>query len=251
MNEGRMLRKRISRSRKFASLSKDAKILFCMLIPHYDPHGKMNGSPHFIKGEVVPYIDELTVPVIKKCLVEISQKTSVKWFQQDGLWWLHSTNDQEHQKFNKVKVRKDLLPSWSNSRPTPDLLQSNARVTPEFGTHKVEEEEEKEVEEEKEEEEESSNPGECAAKRQNQKTARAPEKQNGSVKPQPHLFRESPYFDPFVLTEKLSDWPEERVMHYHEDMLSASEAKGLKYLDWSAVAVQWYLRDIKRARRPP
>lgn len=146
MNEGRMLRKRISRSQKFASLTKDAKILFCMLIPHYDPHGKMNGSPHFIKGEVVPYIQELTVPIIQKCLLEISDKTSVKWFQHDGLWWLHSTNDGEHQNFNKVKVRKDLLPSWSNSRPTPDLLQSNAGVTPELGTDKVEEEEEVERE---------------------------------------------------------------------------------------------------------
>lgn len=61
----------------------------------------------------------------------------------------------------------------------------------------------------------------------------------------PHTFRESPYFDPFSLAEKLSDWPEERVMQYHEDMLSASDSKGLKYLDWSAVAIQWHLRDLR------
>lgn len=143
MNEGRMLRKRISRSRKFSSLSKDAKILFCMLIPHYDPHGKMNGSPNFIKGEVVPYIDELTVPVIKKCLQEISNKTSVKWFEHDGLFWLHSTNDQEHQNFNKERIRKDLLPSYE---PTQEQIRSNSGVDQELLTHK----EEEEVEEEKE-----------------------------------------------------------------------------------------------------
>lgn len=144
MNEGRMLRKRISRSRKFASLSKDAKILFCMLIPHFDPHGKMNGSPNFIKGEVVPYIDELTVPIITKCLREISNKTSVKWFQCEGLSWLHSTNDQEHQNFNKERIRKDLLPSYEQAQ---EQVRSYSGVDQELVTHK--EEEEQEVEEER------------------------------------------------------------------------------------------------------
>jgi hypothetical protein len=64
-----------------------------------------------------------------------------------------------------------------------------------------------------------------------------------------HSFRESPYFDPFALEEKLSDWPEERVKEYYERMLSASDASGLQYFDWSAVAIQWYLRDQKPRRR--
>ena len=64
-----------------------------------------------------------------------------------------------------------------------------------------------------------------------------------------HSFRESQYFDPFRLQEKLSDWPEERVQEYHERMLSASDASHLVYFDWSAVAIQWYLRDQKPRKR--
>jgi len=70
---------------------------------------------------------------------------------------------------------------------------------------------------------------------------------NGKVKL--HTFRESPYFDPFELTKALHDWPESRVLFYYENMLSASDARGLKYLNWSAVATQWYLRDLRDGKK--
>lgn len=131
-----MIRKRISQSKGFAALSTQAQVVFCMLIPHYTPHGKMNGNPYFIKGEVMPFIKWATVPAIERCLKEISSHTSVKWFSIDGIWYLHSTNDQEHQTYQDGKIRKDVFPDFQPSKiqdnSSKHKLQSNSRVTPEL-----------------------------------------------------------------------------------------------------------------------
>ena len=94
----------------------------------------MNGNPYFIKGEVMPFIKWATVPAIERCLKEISTHTSVKWFQIDGIWFLHSTNDQEHQTYQDGKIRKDVLPDFLPSKiqqeNSKDKSQTNSGVTP-------------------------------------------------------------------------------------------------------------------------
>lgn len=116
-SKGRMLRSDISKSKKIASLSDRSLILFFMMIPHLNSFGKMNGSPHFIKGEVVPLLDQFTVPVIERCLSEISDKTSVKWFNLDGLFYIHSVSWEEHQELREDRRGQDLLPNYSGSIP--------------------------------------------------------------------------------------------------------------------------------------
>jgi hypothetical protein len=114
---GRMLRKDISRSKGFASLSDNAQVLFLMMIPHFNSHGKMNGSPHFIKGEVCPRIDRLTTNSIHKYLEEISGKTNVKLFTHDGLPYIHATNWDNHQDLRKDRIGEDILPDYSRTTP--------------------------------------------------------------------------------------------------------------------------------------
>jgi len=90
-----------------------------MLIPHFDSHGKMNGDPLFIKGEVVPLIPWATVSVIRQSLAQISEKTNVKHFLHGGRWYLHATNWQEHQYIREDRTGTDLLPSYSGLNPEP------------------------------------------------------------------------------------------------------------------------------------
>jgi len=87
---GRMIRKDASNSKRLARLSPRALALFGMLIPHYDVYGKMNGDPMYIKSEVVPLIPWFSLGVIRKTLAEIDRETNVKWFQNEGRWYLHS-----------------------------------------------------------------------------------------------------------------------------------------------------------------
>jgi hypothetical protein len=112
--KGRMITKDISDSKRFALLSPQAGILFCMLIPHYDSHGKMNGGPGYIKEEVCPRIPYLTIKNIPIYLKEISKKTNVKWFEHDGRYWIHSTKFlSDHQNLNLERLGVDKLPSYS------------------------------------------------------------------------------------------------------------------------------------------
>jgi len=114
--KGRMLNRDISNSKGFGKLTAPAAVLFTMLIPHYTPYGKMNGDPGYLKGEVCPRIPYLTVANIPKYMKEITEHTSVKWFQYDERWWIHSIKFiSEHQHINMERIGPDLLPNYSVS----------------------------------------------------------------------------------------------------------------------------------------
>lgn len=110
--KGRMIRRDISRSMGFAALSTEAQLLFCLMIPHFSAHGKMNGSPHYIKGEVVPLLKRFTTQAIDKCLREITEKTSVKWFEKTGVSYIHATRWDEHQDIREDRRGEDEFPDF-------------------------------------------------------------------------------------------------------------------------------------------
>ena len=133
---GRMINKDISLSAKIASLSCESMALFCLLIPHFDSHGKMLASPYAIKGNVCPLINWLTIEKIESYLEEISAKTNVKWWQDEkGLHYLQSLNWTEHQDLRTDRLGADRLPDYpgtkSQVQKTPDgKLPDNSRTTP-------------------------------------------------------------------------------------------------------------------------
>jgi len=119
-----MIRRDISKSLKFSSLSKDSQVLFCLLIPHFNSYGKMNGEPSFVKGECVPLLHYLTIPKIKRCLREITLKTSVKWFKKDDLFYLQATSWKDHQDIRGDRLGHDELPVY------PGVVQDNSSTSP-------------------------------------------------------------------------------------------------------------------------
>ena len=140
----RMLTKEISKTEKLPELSKDSLILFFLLIPHLDSHGKMNGDPYFVKGEVCPRFKWFTIPKIRSCLKDITSKTNVKWFEYQGLFYIHSLNFMEHQPGLRLeRAGKDIFPNYSDSLQE---VQSKSGVSPDELHYEVEEEVEEEVE---------------------------------------------------------------------------------------------------------
>lgn len=130
---GRMIRKDISRSRGIAALSSEAMALFALLLPHFSSHGKVNGEPMFIKGEVCPLVPYLDLPTIERCLQEISDKTNVKWFEgPDNCLYLHALHFTDHQLLRKDKIGIDRMPSYpgSQSGTTPVLLRDQSGTSP-------------------------------------------------------------------------------------------------------------------------
>lgn len=130
----RLLTDEIAKSKKLPGLSPDSLNLFFLLVPHYTVHGKLSGDPYFIKGKVCPRFVRFTVPKIEKMLKEISDKTNVKWFQVDGLWYLHCLAYSDHQPgLRKDRSGKDVLPNFPKETPElPDLieLQDNSGSSP-------------------------------------------------------------------------------------------------------------------------
>ena len=137
--DGRMIRKKISDSHGFAKLCPEAAVLHCMIIPHLNSHGKLNGSPGFIKDEIcprIPYLNYKNIPILLK---EISENTKMKWFINDERYWIHSINFlSEHQKLNADKLGRDLLPTYSGLTPelvtleVEEEVEEKAKASPEL-----------------------------------------------------------------------------------------------------------------------
>jgi len=122
-SRGRMINVDISDSHGFASLKPEAAVLFCMLIPHFNAHGKMSAGTGTIKETVCPRVSYLTTKNIPTLLAEISSKTSVKYFEYDGRCYLHSLKFlNEHQTLRTDRLGPDLLPDYSGTNP--GILQS-------------------------------------------------------------------------------------------------------------------------------
>ena len=86
MAEGRMLKKRIAKSSKFANLKSDkARLLYLLLLPHTDCDGKMEANSDIIKGIACPYIKTLTKLGIPKHL---------KHLHESGLIILYSVKNE-------------------------------------------------------------------------------------------------------------------------------------------------------------
>lgn len=136
-HQGRMINKNISDDEGFAKLSAPAAVLFCLLIPHYNSHGKQNGGPGYIKDEICPRVPYLTVDNLPGYLKEISDNTSVKWFEFNGRRWIHSLKFlSDHQKLEVSKLGEDKLPDYSTT--SPRLLDDYSTTSRKQVVHEVE-----------------------------------------------------------------------------------------------------------------
>jgi len=125
--DGRMINRAIADSDKFAALTPEAAVLFALLIPWFNSHGKLNGGPGHIKDEICPKIPYLTYENIPALLTEISSKTNVKWFMSGGRHWIHALKfNSEHQRLEK-KLGMDKLPSYSPA-PVADKPQTSPQT---------------------------------------------------------------------------------------------------------------------------
>lgn len=122
--KGRMINRDISESKGFAKLSPEAAVLFCMLIPHFNSHGKQPGGPGHIKEVICPLVEYLTYEKIPLLLKEIGEKTGVKWYECEGRKWLHSLNFlKKHQRLDREKMGQDKIPGFSKDLFNTSIVQ--------------------------------------------------------------------------------------------------------------------------------
>jgi len=75
MPEGRMLKKRISDSKRLGALRSDsARLLYTWLLPHLDVEGRYSADPDLIKGHIFPKVKSMTLQKINKLLYELAEQ---------------------------------------------------------------------------------------------------------------------------------------------------------------------------------
>jgi hypothetical protein len=117
MAEGRMLKKRISRSKKFAALkSHRTRMLYLMLYPHTDIKGRMEADPDLIKSEIVPRLSLSENQIYEDLKILARIGLILLWRNNDDLY-LEITRFDDFQ-----SLREDREAPSKIDDPTPEQL---------------------------------------------------------------------------------------------------------------------------------
>lgn len=130
MADGRMLKKRLSKSQKLAALPSDSpRLLYYMIYPHIDVEGRYEADPVIIKGQCVPYIKTFTEENIQLYLEQLHTVGLIILWKMGEYQYLEVTRFHDHNKINREREAKSLIPN-----PPKELrkLQSLSGVGQEF-----------------------------------------------------------------------------------------------------------------------
>ncbi len=118
-----MLKKRISKSKKFALLkTNNARLLYLMIYPHLDVEGRLEADADLIKGTVLPLMS-ITRAKIKEYLEDLHKVGLIILYLHNGDLLLEYTRFSDFQ-----MLRKDR--EADSDIPAPTELQYNSRSTP-------------------------------------------------------------------------------------------------------------------------
>ena len=124
MARGRLIDRRIGKSKKFAELKSDrSRVLYLMIYPHLDVDGKFTGDPEEIKEDCCPKLRYSEIKIAES-IIELADVGLLDLYEVDGEPFI------QYHKFNhfQVGLRKDReAPSL---HPNPDEVQSKSGVTP-------------------------------------------------------------------------------------------------------------------------
>lgn len=121
MPRGRLLSKKISFDERVAQLSLEAALLYTWCIPHLDVEGRIYANPEILKGTVIPYIKELNIEKIVKCIEEMASIKLVTVYGNLPHKYMQFNGFSKNQKVDKLKE----APS---SIPTPGQVQINSKA---------------------------------------------------------------------------------------------------------------------------
>lgn len=122
MARGRMIDKRISKSKKLAALKHDrSRVIYFMVYPHLDVEGKFTGDPEEIQEDCCPKL-KYSVRKIAESIIELADVGLIKLYEIDGRAYIKYTKFKDFQ----VGIRLD---REAPSR-IPDPVRSKGGVTP-------------------------------------------------------------------------------------------------------------------------
>ncbi len=122
MPRGRMLNKKISYDQKVSSLSLKSKLLFTWIIPHLDVKGRFFAESSIIKGQVCPFVKELSLKNIDNCLMEIQQADLIVLYQVEGHKYLEYKGFSKNQTITESRESPSEIPDYTQAQ----LIQNSS-----------------------------------------------------------------------------------------------------------------------------
>jgi len=112
MAEGRILKKRISESKRLGQLQSDStRLLYTWLIPWLDVEGRYSADPDILKGHLFPKVKSITPLKIKKLLNELGEIGLIILYRFNGESYLQFTTFHEIQKIHRDREAESKIPS--------------------------------------------------------------------------------------------------------------------------------------------
>ena len=89
MAQGRMIKQKISRSKKVNELSDDtSRLAFSWTIAHLDRDGRIEGDPAVLKSIIFPRRDDITVKQMKEYIEEWHESGLINWYEAKCELWI-------------------------------------------------------------------------------------------------------------------------------------------------------------------
>jgi len=124
MARGRMINKRLGKSKKFAKLKSDkSRVLYVLIYAHTDCEGRFFGDPEEIKIECCPYL-KYSIKKIAESVIELDDVDLINLYEVNDKPYIEFVNFKE----NQPGLRKDR--ESPSIIPTPTQLQHNSDTTP-------------------------------------------------------------------------------------------------------------------------
>ena len=120
MARGRMISRRISKSKKIAGLKRDAaRVLYFMIYPHTDCEGRYSGDPEDIKEDCVPKL-KYSFQKVAELLQELQEIGLILWYEVDKILYLEIIKFEDFQiGLRKDKEAPSIIPPPSQVGVTP------------------------------------------------------------------------------------------------------------------------------------
>lgn len=125
-----MLYSKIWTSEQFGKLSDKAKLLYIGTITLADDDGRLRGNPSYLRSQVFPYDEEITVAEVLRLRNEVEKTGLMHTYEVDSFDFIQHPKWEEYQTIRRDLYKKSSLPVRNESVTKPlrkrTLIQSNS-----------------------------------------------------------------------------------------------------------------------------
>lgn len=115
----RMLYAKIWTSEQFGYLSDKAKLLYVGMITLADDDGRLRGNPAYLRGQVFPYDENITIQEIKISRDEVEKSKLISVYEVDDCEYIQHPNWEDHQIIRRDLYKGSSLPNRNETVTEP------------------------------------------------------------------------------------------------------------------------------------